>query len=134
MKNAILILHIVLMSLSCNLLYGQNKARFSDFKPGMIDEQLVEKALKVANERAVNLRCSELYTKGVITSTGWQLEYDNNGFVKGRKIHIELYCERIHQHCGIANFTFRQKHEVDGDFYPKLLFDKVGYMYDVDCE
>jgi len=128
---AFLLLAIVLFNTT---LTAQNRARFSDFKAGMTDEGLVKQALKTANERALNLRCPETYTRGVILSYNWINELDKNGFIKARRIHIELYCEKPDGRCAIADYTFKQKHDIDDVFSSRLIFEKVGSMYYVDCE
>lgn len=124
----------LILSLQGSHTYAQNHARFRDFKAGMIDENLVKQALKIANERALNLRCPETYTKGIILSYNWINELDKNGFVNARRIHIELYSERPDGRCAIADYTFKQKHEIDDVFSKKLIFEKVGGSYFVDCE
>lgn len=100
----------------------------------MVDEWLVLEALKIANQHAVDTRCPEEYTKGVIISNKWQLEYTKDGFVKGRIIHMDLYCEREGDRCGVVHFTFRQKHEIDGAFTRRIFFVKAGKTYNVPCE
>lgn len=114
--------------------FAQNRAKFSDITPCLTGgEEFVGRALKIANERAVNLRCPEVYTKGVILSCDWDMEYDDYGCVRARKLHMELYCEK-RDGCGIAEFSFKQKYKGDGIFSDRLVFDRVGYMIDVDCE
>jgi hypothetical protein len=114
--------------------FSQNHARFSDIKPCLTGgEEFMERALKIANERAVNLRCPETYTRAVILSCDWEMDYDGTGCVRARKLHMELYCEKP-DGCGMAEFSFKQKYKGDGYFSDRLVFDRVGYMYDIDCE
>jgi hypothetical protein len=114
--------------------FGQNGARFDAIKPGMYDEQLVQQALKIANQRAVNMRCPERYIKGVILSYQWHNVVDREGFVTGRKIHVELYCERPGEMCGMADFTFLERYVAAGAFSDRLVFVRNGNTYAVDCE
>ena len=51
--------------------FAQNLARFSDIEPGMVDGDIEQWAVKVANQRAIDLRCPEDYIKAVIISRKW---------------------------------------------------------------
>lgn len=113
---------------------SQNLAKFSHIVPGMLDGEIEQRAIKIANDRAWNLRCPETYTKAVIISRKWTHELDREGFATGRVIHLELYCERPDDKCGMANFTFKQKYIGGGEYTRKLFFVSMGDMVTVDCE
>ena len=113
---------------------AQNQARFSDITPGMKVGWIERDAIKLANRLAGNRRCPEEYTKAKILSYDWIFELDRWGYVTGRKIHIELYCELPDGHCGMADFIFREKLMDNDEFADKLQFEKMGALYTVDCE
>ncbi len=114
--------------------FSQNRAKFSHIVPGMLDGEIEQRAVKIANDRAQDLRCPETYTKAVIISRKWTHELDRDGFATGRVIHLELYCERPDDKCGMANFTFKQKYVGGGEYTRKLFFVSMGDMVTVDCE
>lgn len=114
--------------------YGQNRARFSDIQPGMVNKHLEHQALRLANERATNLRWPLEYKKALIISPKWNLLYDKNGFVKGREIHMQLYCTARSGKCGTADFTFKQRHIADGFYSDRLQYVYAGDFYDTECE
>jgi hypothetical protein len=122
----------ILLSMG-HIAQAQNLVKFSEIKSGMKDEYLEDQGLKIANNRAVNLRCPEEYTKAVILSYKWEKDYDKWGDLAGRQIHMQLYCVK-RDGCGMAEYTFRQKYEGRGNFEDKLRFVKVSYMYNVACE
>jgi hypothetical protein len=113
---------------------AQNAAKFSDIQPGMVDGEIEQRAIKIANQRAVDLRCPEDYTKAVIISRKWTHELNRDGFVTGRVIHLELYCERPEGNCGMADFVFKQKYTDEGAYSRKLYFVSMGDTFAVDCE
>ena len=127
-------LFLVAGVLSHNSTRAQNLARFSNIKPGMQDGDIERRAVKIANQRAWDLRCPEDYTKAIIISHKWKHELDRNGFVTGRVIHLELYCERPDGKCGMADFIFKQKHLGEGAYTQRLFFVAMGDMVTIDCE
>jgi len=126
---------LLLVTSACSLsVFAQNRARFSDIRPGMLDGEIEQRALKIANQRAVDLRCPEDYTKAVIISRKWVHELDKDGFATGRTIHVELYARTEDGKCGMTDFMFRQKHLGEGEYSRKLYFVSMGDMFTVDCE
>ena len=113
--------------------HAQNQARFSDIKAGMEDEWLEHQALRIANERATDLQWLVEYKRATIISPKWQVILDDNGYLIGRKIHMELYCEEKNGNCKMADFTFKQKYLDDG-YSDRLICIKVGQLFNVDCE
>jgi hypothetical protein len=129
------LLGIFICSLLINIqAFSQNKVKFSDIKPGMKDEQLEKEALRIANKRGIDYAWREYYTKAVIISDKWELEYTKNGFLKGRKIHMNLYGKLPQGKCAISDFTFKEKLLPDEKFSDMLYYDHVGDMVYVDCE
>ena len=112
---------------------AQNKAKFSDIRPGMEDEWLEHQALRIANERATDLHWLAEYKRATIISKKWQVILDNEGYLVGRKIHMELYCVEPNGNCQIADFTFKQKYK-DGEYKDRLICTHVGELFNVDCE
>ncbi len=128
---ALILLAIVLLS---SRTFSQNHAKFKDIVPGMVDGDIEQRAIKIANQRAIDLRCPEDYTKAVIISRKWKHELDRNGFVTGRVIHLELYAEFPEGKCGMADFIFKQKYTDEGGYSRKLFFISMGDMFTVECE
>ncbi|MCW3121629.1 MAG: hypothetical protein JWQ38_1121 [Flavipsychrobacter sp.] len=114
--------------------FAQNLARFSDIEPGMIDGEIEQLAVKVANRRAVDLRCPEDYIKAVIISRKWLPEPGKNGTIRGREIHLELYCRFPEGRCAMTDMIFRQKTLEEGGYSRKLYFVAMGDMITIDCE
>ena len=131
-KHCLLIPLAIVLSIPVS--FAQNLARFSDIRPGMTDGEIEQRAVKIANQRAWDLRCPEDYTQAVIISHKWKQELDRDGFVTGRVIHLELYCERPEGKCGMADFVFKQKHLGEGEYTRKLFFVAMGDMVTIDCE
>jgi len=128
------LLPIVAFLLLPGISFAQNQARFSDIKPGMLDGEIEQRAVKIANQRAINLRCPEDYVKAVIISREWQKHYDKNDNVDGRIIHLELYCHFPEGRCAMTDMVFKQKLLSEGGFSRKLYFVGMGDMFTVDCE
>ena len=112
---------------------AQNQARFSDIKAGMRNKQLERQALRIANERATDLHWLAEYKKATIISKKWQPILNDEGYLVGRKIHMELYCVEQNGNCEIADFTFKQKYKGEG-YSDRVICIKVGQLYNVDCE
>lgn len=133
-----MIKHLALTIVAAILLttdaFSQNHSRFRDIVPGMMDGEIEQRAVKIANQRAIDLRCPEDYTKAVIISRKWKHELDKDGFVTGRVIHLELYCEKPDGICGMADFIFKQKSLGEGEYTRKLFFVSMGDTFAVDCE
>lgn len=130
-KQIVLTFTIVLLS---SIAFSHNHAKFNDIVPGMVDGDIEQRAIKIANQRAIDLRCPEDYTKAVIISHKWKHELDKNGFVTGRVIHLELYAEFPEGKCGMADFIFKQKYTYEGGYSRKLFFVSMGDMFTVECE
>jgi hypothetical protein len=129
-KYIIVFCFIIFTTASAN---AQNLAKFSDIKVGMEDEWLEHQALRIANERATDLQWLVDYKKAKIISKKWQVILDDNGYLIGRKIHMELYCEEKNGNCKMADFTFKQKY-LDEGYSDRLICIKVGQLFNVDCE
>lgn len=125
---------IVVMIFSCLRASGQNQARFSDVKPGMTNKALERQAVWLANKRGMNYNWHQRYKKAVIISRKWDLLLDKNGFLKGRRIHMELYAEFPNGKCAMADFSFRQKLLVDETFSDELQYDSAGDIVEIECE
>ena len=130
-KFNLLILTILLLPVGA---FAQNQVRFGDIKPGMVDGEIEQRAVKIANQRAIDLRCPEDYEKAVIISREWQKHYDKNDTVDGRIIHLELYCHFPEGRCAMTDMVFKQKLLVEGGYSRKLYFEGMGDMFSVDCE
>jgi hypothetical protein len=100
----------------------------------MKDGRIEQQAIKIANQRAVDLRCPEEYSKAKIISYHWITEEDKYGNTTGRKIHIELYCQFPDGHCAMTDLIFRERLMDNDEFSDKLQFEKMGDMFTVDCE
>lgn len=112
---------------------AQNRVKFSGIKAGMEDEWLEHQALRIANERATDLHWLAEYKRATIISDKWQVILDGEGYLIGRKIHMELYCVLPEGNCKMADFTFKQKYK-DGEYQDRLICIKVGQLFNVDCE
>ncbi len=112
---------------------AQNKTKFSNIKAGIKDEWLEHQALRIANKRATDLHWLAEYKKATIISSQWQVILDDEGYLIGRKIHMELYCVLPEGNCKMADFTFKQKYKDDG-YQDRLICIKVGQLFNVDCE
>lgn len=113
---------------------AQNKVRFSEIKAGMTDKALEKDALKIANKRGIDYCWREYYTKAVITSEKWEMAYNKNGFLVGRRIHMMLYGKLPEGKCVISDFTFKEKLLPDEKFSNILYYDHVGEMVHVECD
>jgi hypothetical protein len=130
----LIFLIIVLFQITAS---AQNTVRFSDVKAGMKDAALEQEAIEVANAKAIGYHWHEEYTKAVIVSPNWELTFDKNGAVNGRKIHVELYSRMDNGKCGIVDFRFKQRLNTEGPkdvFSGLLVYDSNGDEYYVDCE
>ena len=112
---------------------AQNGVKFSDIKAGMKNRQLERQALRIANERATDLHWLAEYKKATIISKKWQLILNDEGYLAGRKISMELYCVEQNGNCEIADFTFKQKYTDEG-YSERLICIKIGQFINVDCE
>ena len=113
---------------------AQNKARFSDIKPGMTDKIMEHQAIILANRRGTNFCWHEDYSKAKIISTKWQPDLDKNGFIRGRIIHIELYGQFLNGKCIMTDFTYKQKLLPDDTYSDMLYYDSAGDMVYAECE
>ncbi len=118
----------------CSSSNAQNQAKFSGIKPGMKDEKLEKMAVKLANKRGMVFDWHEVYYKAVIISDKWELDLDRDGFLKGRKIHMELLSILPSGRCAMTDFTFKQKLLHDEKFSSALYYDRVSDLVYVDCE
>ncbi len=129
-----LVLITIFAAISSYPCFAQNLARFGDIRPGMADKKLEKQAVWLANRRGLNYNWREVYKKAVIISHKWEPELDKDGFMKGRKIHMELYAELPTGRCAMTDFTFRQKVLPDETFTHELYYVSVGDMVYIDCE
>lgn len=132
MKRSFLSIALVVAALAVR--GQQNLVRFSDIKAGMNDWYIEKEAVRLANKWATDTRCPEEYTKAVIVSADWEYYYHINGELAGRKLLVQVYCERPGLQCGMADFTFRQKYLGDHEFSGKLTCKRIGDMIAVECE
>jgi hypothetical protein len=114
--------------------YSTNHARFSKVQAGMKDRHLEAEAVWVVNRKAASIRCREEYKKAVIVSDDWELERNEQGFITGRHLHMELYGETEDGRCGMAHCILRQKVEGDNTYSPKLRLADMGEFYALECE
>ena len=112
---------------------AQNQVKFSDIKAGMKNRQLERQALRIANERATDLHWLAEYKKATIISKKWQPILNDEGYLVGRKITMELYCVEQNGNCEMADFTFKQKYTDEG-YSERLICIKIGQFINVDCE
>ncbi len=113
---------------------AQNHARFSDVKAGMHSQRLENEALFLANKKASTIRCGEVYRRAVIVSDGWEVERNQEGFIIGRHLHMELYGETKDGKCGMSHCVFRQRRMGDETFAPKMKLEELGAFYTLECE
>jgi hypothetical protein len=128
--------HILLLVAFCSVsatALCQERARFSDFKAGMKDTYLERQAVRLANNRANDLKCCEAFTKAKILSSDWDLCF-KGAKLQGRDIHIELYGQTHEGGCGVAHFIFQQRYEGRGYFSEKLKLHQMGDFYAAECE
>ena len=133
MTRYLVLLSIVVFSF-CTSSIAQNKAKFSDIKPGMTDAKLEKMAVKLANKRGMVFNWHEVYYKAVILSKNWELDLDRDGFLKGRKIHMQLLAILPSGRCATTDFTFKQKLLHNEKFSSALYYDRVSDLVYVDCE
>lgn len=131
MKHLMLVFTIILLNTP---VFSQNEATFGGIKPGMVNREIERQAIRVANKRCGDFGWQEEYYRAVIISHEWQRDLDKNGFLKGRKIHIELLAKKPNGKCVMADFTFRQKLLGDGTFSQRLIYDGTDDLVYVDCE
>ena len=114
---------------------AQNRARFSNIKPGMKDYEVEREAVRLANKRAREYAWPEEFWKAKIISDHWENIRDNEGNLVAREIHLELYAVMNSGKCAMADFTFREKLHEDGKSTRVLfLYDHIGDMVNVACE
>ncbi|MCF8451132.1 MAG: hypothetical protein K9G49_14760 [Taibaiella sp.] len=100
----------------------------------MKDYHLQQEALRAANKRGSDIRCREDYSKAVITSEDWEVERNDEGFIMGRHLHMELYGETPDGKCGVAHCILRQKMLGDDTYSTKLKLVEMGAFYSMMCE
>lgn len=112
----------------------QNNARFSAIKPGMRNERLENEAIWLANKKAGTIKCDEEFIDAKITSEDWGMDYDMQGRLTGRHLHMELYGETRNGKCGMSHCVFRQKLQGDNTFSPRLKLVELGEFFAMECE
>lgn len=112
----------------------QNNARFSAIKPGMHNERLENEAIWLANKKAGTIKCDEEFIDAKITSEDWGMDYDMQGRITGRHLHMELYGETRNGKCGMSHCVFRQKLQGDNTFSPRLKLVELGEFFAMECE
>ena len=128
---ACVFLFLVVLGLSAS---AQRHIRFSDVKVGMVDEELAQQGVQVANTAANKYGWPEEYKKAVIISRAWAIERDSKEKKTGRLVHMEIYCTNRVGKCKMSDFTFRQKYLGDHEYSPKLSFVSCGDLYEIDCD
>ena len=114
---------------------SQNEVRFSSIKAGMKDLDIEREAVRLANKRAIEYHWPEEFWKAKIISDDWEDIFDADGDLAARKIHIELYARMNSGKCAMADFTFKEKLDEDGQFSRILfLYDHIGDMVNIECE
>lgn len=112
----------------------QNNARFSAINPGMHNERLENEAIWLANKKAGTIKCDEEFIDAKITSEDWGMDYDMQGRITGRHLHMELYGETRSGKCGMSHCVFRQKLQGDNTFSPRLKLVELGEFFAMECE
>lgn len=125
---------LIVICFCCSPAFSQNYAKFSHIKAGMKDYHLQQEALRAANKRGSDIRCREDYSKAVITSEDWEVERNDEGFIMGRHLHMELYGETPDGKCGVAHCILRQKMLGDDTYSTKLKLVEMGAFYSMMCE
>ena len=133
MHNRLILLLIATLLFSTGA-YAQNAARFSDLKAGMTDRGLELQAIREANKRGIAFCWREDYSKAIIISPKWEMDLDANGYLRARKIHVQLYGTLSNGRCAVTDFTFKQKLLRNEKFSTKLYYESVGDMVYVECE
>jgi len=112
----------------------QNNARLSAIKAAMHNERLENEAIWLANKKAGTIKCDEEFIDAKITSEDWGMDYDIQGRLTGRHLHMELYGETRNGKCGMSHCVFRQKLQGDNTFSPRLKLVELGEFFAMECE
>lgn len=100
----------------------------------MRNERLENEAIWLANKKAGTIKCDEEFIDAKITSEDWGMDYDMQGRLTGRHLHMELYGETRNGKCGMSHCVFRQKLQGDNTFSPRLKLVELGEFFAMECE
>ncbi|MDP2386835.1 MAG: hypothetical protein Q8M29_10720 [Bacteroidota bacterium] len=109
--------------------------KYSSLKAAMVNADIEQQALKIANDHAAKEGLGSKYSKPKIAHDDWEIiKNEYTGAIMCRTISVVLYETRPESKCRATYFRFKQDYTGGGKYSNKLLFNGIGVSDRVDCD